>query len=73
MTYEIKKNVPLPKNRSAASYPFQQMYVPVPEGSTPRQIQTRMNAAARLAQKKTGMEFTTRQISARVIGVWRVS
>jgi hypothetical protein len=80
--YSIRRGVPVPQairlRLNGSKYPFSYMQpkdmfeVPVPEGRNANKVRGAVYAACKKYQKTTGTQFTTRVLSDRVVGVWRV-
>ncbi|WP_313444548.1 hypothetical protein [Brevundimonas sp.] len=83
MTYEIRKNVPIPSRRggpgAAAKYPWKEMVVgdsfvvPIPPGKTKAVFLPAISSQAGAAGKRLGRKFEIRLIAAGEVGVWRTA
>ncbi len=82
MTYEIRKNVPIPSRRGgpgAAKYPWRDMVVgdnfvvPIPSGKTKAVFIPGISSQAGAAGKRLGRKFETRLIGEGEVGVWRTA
>ena len=68
---KAEKNIPLPRSRKSALYPWREMKVgdsflaPVPQRA--------FTAQASLASMRTGWKFVTRAVSKTSTRVWRVT